>query len=56
LGEVEEFVGEERGVVEDLLDGFDVDVVGGWVAVHADDDAHEALATEGDKDARADGL
>jgi hypothetical protein len=54
LGEEEEFVGEEWGVVEDLLEGFDFDV-GGWrVVVDADDDAHEALAAEGDEDAGAD--
>ncbi len=28
--------------------------VGWWVVVQADDDAHEALAAEGDEDARAD--
>jgi hypothetical protein len=54
LGEEEEFVGEERGFVEDLLEGFDFDIGGRWVVVDADDDAHEALAAEGDEDARAD--
>ncbi len=54
LGEPHEFVGEQRGFVEDLLDWLDFDAGGRRVAMHADDHAHQALAAEGNEDARSD--
>ena len=57
-GEVEEFGGEECGVVEEaldfLFDWFRISGGCGWVVVQRDDDAEEALAGEGDEDACAD--
>ena len=52
-GKLHEFGREQGSVVENLLDGFDFYAIGGWVVVHADDDAEQALATEGDEDASA---
>jgi hypothetical protein len=59
VGELEEFVGEECGVVEEALDffyfdSFRIDGGCGWAVVQGDDDAEEALAGEGDEDASAD--
>ncbi len=50
-----ELFGQERGVVEELLDGLGGNAVGERIVVQAEDDAHEALAAEGDEDARANG-
>jgi hypothetical protein len=51
VGELEEFGGEECGVVEEALDFFYFDVRCGWVVVQGDDDAEESLAGERDEDA-----
>jgi hypothetical protein len=58
-GEVKEFGGEERGVIEEALDFFYFDWFRiscgcGWVVVQRYDDAEEPLAGEGNENACAD--
>ena len=53
-GEAHEFIGQDRCVVEDLLDGFGFNAFGERIVVKTGDDAHKPLAAEGNEDAGSD--